>query len=266
MKKSKPTKHLGDHGFTIIEFMIASVVFSVVLFIMISGLAYFLVQYYKISLSSSVQQAITSTSANIEQSIELSSTTPIYAAPAADPTTQPSCTVGDLGTPPNCIQPGYLCTSNDEYSFFIGSETPIEAPYALYQLTIPSGGGCTKNPESIYQANWSGGRSLLGPHYRLITFSETQVCNSNAGCGSTGTNYEYALDIKLAYTSGGANGSGDDLLCSPSVATGNAGNCAANAPILTDYSLPGIQCKTGIGSQFCDVTQLQSNVGTNTSE
>jgi hypothetical protein len=116
---------------------------------------------------------------------------------------------------------------------------------------VPSG-GCYPNPQTnpSSSADWVDGRSLLGNNYRLITFDITNL---------TGTP-EYSIAIKIAYTSGGVNNAGDDLLCSPSIAHG-AGNCSAGAPNLTDYTLADIECKGQVGQQFCDVADLHSNVG-----
>ena len=100
-------------------------------------------------------------------------------------------------------------------------------------------------------ADWANGRSLLGANHRLINFSVIPIATST----------EYAIDIKIANTSGGSSQAGDDLLCSPSLPSDGPGGCSPGAGDLTDYSLSDIKCKTQVGSQFCDVAELQTDVG-----
>jgi hypothetical protein len=157
-----------------------------------------------------------------------------------------------MGTPPNCTAPGYFCSGNEEFAFFIGPEVPVESSYALYEFPVSSG-NCYANPQYnvASTADWANGRSLLGQDHRLVAFSVTAI----------GTSTEYAIDLKIANTSGGPNQAGDDLLCSPSLPEDGAGGCSPTAADLTDYSLQDIRCKIQVGSQFCDVAELQTEVG-----
>jgi hypothetical protein len=236
--------------------MIATVGFTIVLLLMTFSITYFMVDYYKVTLDNTVETTVTNISDNIEHTIELSSGLATQSGlPAPDPTSNPSCSAGDSGTPPNCTSPGYICAGNVEFAYFIGSEVP----YALYELPNSSG-ICVPDPEfnPITMPNWSSGRSLLGDNYRLLLFN----ISNDAGTP------EYEINIKIAYTSGGVNGAGDDLLCSASIPGYTAGSCALNSPNLTltdyiqsDYTQSDIECKSQVGQQFCDVAALQSNVG-----
>lgn len=226
-------KNTRVSGFTLVELLIAMTVFSVVLILVILGIRGFFITFYRSQVNASTQNTVRTISNTIEKSLEYSATTPEEFAPTS---TQPV---------------GLLCTGNQEFAYLLGKAvgTPEAPTFGLHELSVTPG-DCPTDPQS--QGGWNTGTSLLGNNYRLITFKLTPL--------SSPANY-YALDIKIAYTSGGAQNAGDDLLCSPSVIPAtDPGGCAPSTANLTDFTLPDITCKTSAGSQFCDVAELQSIV------
>jgi prepilin-type N-terminal cleavage/methylation domain-containing protein len=226
---NNPISISDQSGFTIIELMISTLVFGLILMVAISGINSYSVNYYKASLNSSVQSTVQSISSTVEDAIK----------------------------PSGLISFGsnYYCTENQEFIFALGKEmpheVPVSMPYALYQF--PDGGSCYPDPQSspAGQAALAAGSSLLGNNYRLLNFSINQI----------GTTNEWSIDIKLAYTNGGLNDAGDDLLCKPGTAYNMVGGCGPASPQLIDFSSPqSFICKPDVGRQFCDVAELQSIV------
>ena len=237
MKQPKLISGNNQSGFTIIEFLISSVGFTAVLLIMTFGIIDFMVDYYKVTLSATVQTSATNISTTIERSIELSSSQSSveFISPSLVTVHAHDCPAGYLGTPPNCTEPGYFCTSTEEFSFFLGEEVPYDSSYALYQLPLPSS-GCTPDPQYDSPASssaWTDGRSLLGNNYRLINFNVQPV----------GSLPEETIILKIAYTSGGTNNTGDDLLCVPGQPASSPGSCSPGSPNLTDFTNSSIVCK-----------------------
>jgi len=222
-------------GFTIIEQLIAMTVFSVITMIFIAVLNTFIIDYYIGNISTSESTKLRSTLTTIERSIELSTTVPTTV------------------TPPSPNAPGYFCTGNEEYAFYLGSEVP-DVPYVMEEFPVPPG-NCYAYPQNSTDpqavSGWAKRTSLFGQYNRLISFKVSQVGSTNL----------YAISMKLAYSSGGSSGTGDDLLCSPSIASG-FGSCRAGSGNLVSFTSPDIICRSGVGSQFCNVSSLQSIVET----
>jgi len=229
-------------GFTIIELMISTAVFAIILLLAVLMITNSLNEYYKVSIDTSVSSTLQSVVSDVEQNIENSTT----------------------------LIPGsnYVCTSSEEFIYNLGDEMPTEVaslsiPYALYEFPISSASECQTNPGSnpnLAQAV-AAGQSLLGTHYRLMAFNVTPV-------NALDQQSEWDIDIKIAYTSGGVNGAGDDLLCSPSVTSETTdGYCSPAAPSYTptDFKTAdadaSMRCKNEVGEQYCNVENLQGIVG-----
>jgi type II secretory pathway pseudopilin PulG len=233
----------NESGFTIIETMIALSIFIVVLLLVTVSISGYFTTFYRSIVVSDSQNIIQNVSNTVEQAVQYSNSLPVFTEPSGD-------------------NPGTLCVGNEEFVFNLGEEVPADTSNALYELPVAAGGVCTPNPTPL-----TGGNSLLGDHYRLITFSVLPI-PPPVQVGSPTTAQEWTVDIKIAYTSGGGlQGDGDSLLCSTSIAGGSPGNCnpsAANLPS-ADY-LPAanleasIICKPTIEAQFCDTEELQSIV------
>jgi Tfp pilus assembly protein PilE len=225
-----------ESGFTIIEFMIATIVFSSILIIAVIAVNGFFLEYYRGVVSSSTQNTARSLSSQIEHSIEYSAST-----------------VGSIA--PSGSTPGYFCTDSEEYVFYLGQTETTSYPYPpLEAMPLGAAQVCVPNPaDNASPAVWAERQSLLGTHYRLTAFSVSgPVTFANS------IDDEWAIDIKIAYTTGGVDGTGDSLLCAPSV----SGSCATGATMpSSDFTAPDVTCKNQIGSEYCSVAGLQSIIG-----
>jgi prepilin-type N-terminal cleavage/methylation domain-containing protein len=218
-------------GYTIIEFMIALAIFSALLVVLIVTMNGFMNVYYKGIVVSSNQSAINTISSGISQAMELSS------ASVFD-------TVGSSGA---------ICTGTEEFYYTnIGQSYPAGGG-SFYEFPNTSGGcyvSAPQTPDVADPTGWAERKSLLSANMRLITLTVTQeAANSNQVSWAQ----LYKIDLKIAYASGGSTTDpGGDLLCSPSQPLG----CSPQAPNLTNYTLPDIQCRPNIGYQYCDVEAL----------
>lgn len=174
----KHTHHADKQqaGFTIIELMIASLVFSTILVVITVGVASFTHSYYKGVRSSAVQNRTRSVVDTVAQSIEFSGT-------------------GITPTGAN----NYFCTGGKVFSFSLGvryTGTVSAASRGLYQQDLPTGGSCpTVAPAP------TGGRELLEPNMRV----SNMVVRPVSGAGTTDM---YQVVLRIAYGE-------DDLLINP---------------------------------------------------
>lgn len=286
LKLNSQTKVGREAGFTIIELMIATAVFSGVLIIMIYGVLNFYNVYNKSTISASIQNAAINISDAVAQNIKLSQYQQWY---PTSPTPPQDWAYGAcFGNTEFVYRLDITLGETEQAPFTVPSTPPYNQygpPFVLYEMPAPSPCAYT-NPDqnpgypTSYpwtNSNWSLGTSLIGDHYRLLDFSVSCVsfpgfpndtCTSGgAGNGGATSNTNWLIDIKLAYTSGGSTGGGDDLLCSPSL--GNTkGGCTPTAQALGNLSYNNatintdIQCRPSAGSQFCYVDEIKSIVGT----
>ena len=150
-------------GFTILELLVSTSVFTIVLLIVAVGAVSFTNSYYKGIASSKTQAATRSIIAEVAQSIQFGkSIVPLTGAG------------GVRG----------VCIDNTLYSYLIGQEVIDNAPQAgLHQgyhgLVVTTGGDCTAATPAIPAvANLpAGSRELLGQHMRLSDLSVTQTGN-----------------------------------------------------------------------------------------
>jgi prepilin-type N-terminal cleavage/methylation domain-containing protein len=224
--KSTPTRPNSSAGFTIIELMIATMVFGVVLLMVTAGINHFFVSYYKSVTSSSVSNNARTITTDIERSVQLSSSLPDLKYTNAQDTT------------------GYLCAGTEEYTFVLGV-VESGSTHPLYRFS-PASGSCNADPTS--DSNYSQGTSLLGQNYRLIILNVATL-SSNASL--------YAVNVKITYTDQGGNGTGISLVCAPASVSGS---CNPSAADLSSFNYPDLACKSVTGSDFCDVAELRSVV------
>lgn len=216
-------------GFTIVELMVATVVFSVILLVITSGVLHFSNAYYKGINSSTTQDKARSIVDTVSQAIQFSGTT---IAGTDD-------TAGS-----------YFCAGNQVYVF---------KPGAQYL-----GGASTATNPGLYVTSQSGGcglpgaydapnsRQLLSPHLRIVSMSVTNV-------GWSSGSPRYKVSLLLAYSSGGNPAlDGNDLLCAP---IGTPGSCSSSTPLPNaSLNTNDVTCKSQTGSQFCAVSALSTTV------
>lgn len=152
-----------QQGFTIVELMIATLVFSTILISITMGVMYFTRSYYKGVYAASTQDAARSISEQISQSVEFSSTVPS----------------GDI-----TANPGYLCAGNTEFVFSKATKYDGVSD-ATGAYTTPMTSGVCPLPNTI-PVN-AQKQQLLGKNMRLANLSLSSV-------GSI-----YTLEVTVAY-------------------------------------------------------------------
>lgn len=178
--------HKRQEGFTILELMLASTIFAVILLVLAVGVMNVGKDYYKGVTSSKTQSTARSVMAEISQAIEFSTNVIVI--------------------PPNSSGVSGLCLDNVLYSFAIGQEVVDSAPNAsLHQgyhgLVASSGATCSAgtNPSLPNTGTLPvGSRELLNQFMRLGALTITASSNN-----------VYTIRVKVIY--------GDDDLLSPPV-------------------------------------------------
>jgi Tfp pilus assembly protein PilV len=221
-------------GFTILELLIASSIFTLVLILITTGVLQFSRQYYKGVIASKTQDTARAIVDDVSRAIQLN-------------TGQVSrLTInGNPVTPGNQVR-GYCIGEVKRYSFVLNRQVTdsgtLQANQSRHALIADNTTGCSSNtPARQADTNaiplgGTNARELLGQNMRLTKFSITQTSGDL-----------YNITVRIIY---GDN----DLLCSPSGPQG----CAPNAnfpPNATDLT-----CKSSAGSQFCAVSELSTTV------
>lgn len=238
MKYRNMKQKTSQSGFSIVELLIATAVFSMVLVLVTTGILSFTRQYYKGVISSNTQSAARALMDDVTRAIEFNSGT-VY----------PLTLSGKVR--------GYCIGEAKRYSFEpfsqVTDSSPNPANHQHYHgLVSDITGSCSSltPPLSVTTLGSNlipGQTEMLGDHMRLIQFDITQLTPSM-----------YTITIGVAYGD-------DDLMCSPSVA--NSCNASANMPQVwqlnpvTGKPLYTDQlCKIAAGNQFCDVSTLRTTV------
>ena len=181
-------------GFTIIELLVATLVFSVVLLLIAVGVLQFNHAYYSGITQTNTQDTARSILEQISQDIQFS----------GDQITSP---IANGGT-----EQGF-CIGSDRYSYRLGWQLVDTAPnVSMHQtshaLVKDSPGLCGgMSAQNFSNPLTAGSKELLGPNMRLSKLSVTQV---------PGTTNLYTVDVRVVYGD-------DDLLTSP--ATGSGTTC-----------------------------------------
>ena len=173
----------SNQGFTILELLIASAVFTVVLLVVAAGVVSFTNTYYKGIANSKTQATARSIAAQLTQAIQFGK----------------SVTTLSAGGGVNGV-----CIDNSLYSYAVGQQVTDSAPNAaLHQgyhgLVVSSGTDCSASVPTVpTAANLpTRSRELLGPHMRLGALSVT----ASGGL--------YAVSVVVIY--------GDDDLLTPTL-------------------------------------------------
>lgn len=215
---------IKESGFTIIELMIATLVFSVILLIITSGVLSFTKSYYRGVNSANLQDTVRSVNDAIIQDVQFSGgvITPTVVPPGS---------------------PGYFCAGGKIYAYTPGFKYDGITPSALTNAGLyeeDQVGACAA-PTFSPGAN---GKELLSTNMRVSKLTLAPVTAPN---GAT----LYNLTIRVVF--------GDDaLLCSRSA---SPTSCSSNTNLtLAQLRNSDLQCKTLQGSQFCAVSELTSTI------
>ena len=235
-------KRADQSGFTIMELLIATLVFSVILLVIMTGILQFSRQYYKGVIDSETQDTARSIMDEITRAIQLDSGgyTPLtgganYSGFCIGSSRRYSFSQNYEVTTTShtsSLHQGYHGLIEDDVSGCTGAMTAVNAQSQKYLTPTP-----LPSPFTVT----SHAHELLGEHMRLVNLSVAPI-------GTTGA---YNVAVIVAYGD-------DDLLCSPSI----AGSCADTAT-LQSQNLAGktdLKCKLSSGSQFCAVSTLSSTV------
>lgn len=180
----KPTTKT-QAGFTIVELMIATVVFSTVLVVITAGVLYFTRTYYASINRSNTQNAARAIIANISQAVQFTGTT--------------IATSDDTGG-------SYFCAGGNIYTFVPGVRymggTATAANPGLY--VVPQSSGCAALPATVGAYNNAAGQQLLGSGMRIANLTLKNIGGQL-----------YTISLTLLYGT-------DDLL---TATTGSSANC-----------------------------------------
>lgn len=224
-------------GFTIVELMIATTVFSLVLVVLTVGVMEFTRSYYKGVTASSTQNAARTTIEDVTQGVQFSG---LQVRPL-DPK-------GPDGTSDPRLESHGFCVGSTRYSFLPGwqlKDTKNENAFQNTHVFVRDtpAGGCYDNQERTAQdliGSYQGGTELLGINMRV---SKAQLVAVG------GDPNLYRMTLRIVY--------GDaDLLLSPSQNPGEQNN-AANFNV--NATRDDVTCRNATaGNQFCAVSQLST--------
>ena len=207
-------------GFTILELLIATMVFAVVLLLITVGILQIARVYYKGITEANTQSTARTIMDEIAQAIQFS-----------------GGTVGATATSPVSGTDYAFCINNTQVSYKLGSQVknnPSASDQSWHAIVSRIVSGCTGLGAQTLgnQSLLSGSRELMGENMRL----------ANLDVDSLGNN-RYRIVVRVVY--------GDsDLLYSPSAPTDSAGATRADAACRAIRA----------GTQFCAVSELSTTV------
>jgi prepilin-type N-terminal cleavage/methylation domain-containing protein len=235
----------GQAGFTIVELMIATVIFAVVLLVITAGILQFTRQYYRGIIASNTQNVARALVDDVARSLQFNAGgfEELTKVSAADSTTNVK---------------GYCVGDNKRYSFGQNWQVTPTRTIAKHQgphgLVSDDYTGCSSTTyadnvkgytSKTFPAAYDNPRELLGEHMRLSNFK------IEALPGSVAT---YKITVRVVYGD-------DDLLCSPSLPAAAAGGCDNNGtPGAAIDNSTDLRCKAKAGSQFCAASELSTVV------
>jgi len=209
-----------NQGFTIIELLVASLVFATILTLVSVGLLQVGKVYYKGVTTTRTQETTRDIMDTISRTIQF------------DGGTVTPITV-DGGT-----NLSYFCINNDRYTFTLGKQLtddtspgPNQSNHVLVKDSAPCGGSAD------FGALSPTATELMATRMRLV-----KLQLNNLG-GSL-----YSVTVRVV-------SGDDDLLCSPGV----PGDCNLTTPT-TNLDKDDLTCKSITGGQFCAPAQLQAAV------
>lgn len=168
------TRRTGQRGFTIVELMIATLVFSLVLIVITVGVLSFTKAFYQGINQSNTQEAARSIVETISQAIQFT----------GDPVTAPG-----LDGPNNSKS---FCIGNQHYSYLLNKQLTDESTVGPNQsrhvLALNTGAACDTIQAQNMTAN-PAGTELLPPNMRLTKLSVQQV----------GTTDSYRVTVRIVF-------------------------------------------------------------------
>jgi prepilin-type N-terminal cleavage/methylation domain-containing protein len=229
-RNTVPNTDTKQRGFTIVELMMATLVFSVIMLVAAGAVVRFTSNFQRGIAATNTQNAARSVIDSISQAVQF----------------------GGGNAPKDLAKdskPGW-CVGPTRYSYVLGKQLngKVDATSTRYALVEDSTGitACGGEAQNVAGNGTIAGQELLGENMRLVKFDITAA---DAYLGL------WNVTIKVAYGD-------DEVLCSPSV----TGSCDSNVKpqvYLTtpeQLSLPDLQCKVGTGNQYCAISELKTTV------
>lgn len=237
--------HNKNRGFTIIELMIATVVFSIVLLICIQGMVQISRAYYKGISHTRTQEAARNIMDEVTNAIRLSgSNVEVVNSPQPGPNISANSNSDDL----NGL--GVFCAGNKKYTYILDRKV-VDDPaseseqkvikHALVSEDAVCANGVSANIDDL-NTDSVDRESLLGSNMRLTKFNIQPVLPVDPITTKAGSQL-WKIEISIAY--------GDqDLL-----AVGNDG-----VTYTDDFGQNRVICAAGTGDEFCSTVELSTIV------
>jgi type II secretory pathway pseudopilin PulG len=234
-----------EAGFTIVELIIATLIFSVILLLLTAGIIQITHSYYKGVIETNTQNVARNIVESIGQAMQFSKGTVQESCAGG------SCDILNPCNPAGSCTSGVVCEGNISFSYILSKQLtdssspgPTQTNSAMRQNAISDTGSCLYGTD--FQT--TTGTEMLSPNMRLTKLT-VQCVNPdliNNQCPSR----LYRIDARVVYGD-------DDLLCSPSAPGGNDCSLTTTSTHLTNDDLT---CKTQDGSHFCAVSEISSTV------
>lgn len=238
MQKSK-SKQKIEAGFTLVELMIATTVFAVVLLIVTFGILQVTRTYYKGATTTKTQQAARSIIDQISQAIQFSGSDPVI-TPSTDPA---------YGTPAN------FCINGTRYSYMLNRQLAVPADPAKSQAThvlvSDSNSACkTATPipldsASLNLSSYTKAKELMATNMRLSVLKICAPGPVTPACPNPPPANSNLFMVSVRVVAGD-----DDLLVD---STGKKVGDPA-------FDVGTANCLGGAGGQFCAVSSLTTTV------
>jgi hypothetical protein len=201
--------------------MIATLIFSVILLIITTGILQITRTYYKGITLTNTQNAARTIMDTLAQAIQFNG--------------------GQVNWPAAVGGNNAGCIGNQEYSYRLGVQleaTPT-VPNQMTRVTdVRDISGCDTGNASFTH------KELLSPHMRLTKLNVVPLL---------GNDNLYEVSVKVVYGD-------DDLLCSPSVPASCSDPSSNHLATPSDYAKDDITCREQAGSQFCAISSLSTIV------
>jgi prepilin-type N-terminal cleavage/methylation domain-containing protein len=230
-------KRLNQQGFTIVELLVATAVFSTILVLVTIMMTSIGNLYQKGINQARVQDAVRTITGDVSQHLELSSGNRLDNASNGTAT------------------PGTFCIGNTRYTYVIGKKLnsindSTNSTHVLWRDDPGTTASCpavnldVAQPHSPSPQPGTDGVELMPPNTRLIKFE------------ILGPNSPFAFSIGIAY---GDN----ELLCSPADATTCSGSKSMTGLVpvpWNDFINGDLLCKGSAGDQFCSTAIADTNI------
>lgn len=229
-----------SEGFTIIELMMATMVFSVIMLIAAGTVVRFTNNFQKGVTQSTTQGVARGLVDNISQQLQFVGSMSGFRK---------------LAAPEGTSYKGY-CIHGTRYSFVLGKQLEREVQNVLVEDS-GMGEGCGGVARNL--SSGVSGNELLAPNMRLAKFEVINDADPGDEADGSSNPRLYKVKVKVVYGD-------DDLLCVDGAPVGSEKDCSntkasmSNVSALNQNELNRLSCKTQIGSQFCAVSEISTTV------